>query len=146
METLKKFKKEIPKLMNLNFNDRNDVCEHLYYNITAIQQNNARVRISKKKLEMKSILDNSIVKISKKVLDTKSILFSLPEKDYNYWVKSDNYYSMQNFNKFINYFFPDNLEINCCLVLIFSTISPLTTNDFGLCLLKVNDIIFDFII
>jgi len=40
-----------------------------------------------------------------------SIIFSFPEKDYNYWIKSDSYYSMQDTNKFINYFFPDNLNI-----------------------------------
>jgi len=40
-----------------------------------------------------------------------TIYFSLPDKDYNYWVKSDSYYSMQNIDKFINYFLPDNLQI-----------------------------------
>jgi hypothetical protein len=40
-----------------------------------------------------------------------TIYFSLPDKDYNYWIKSDSYYSMQNINKLINYFFPDNLKI-----------------------------------
>ena len=40
-----------------------------------------------------------------------TIYFSLPDKDYNYWIKSDSYYSMQNINKFIKYFFPDNLKI-----------------------------------
>jgi len=39
------------------------------------------------------------------------IYLSLPDKDYNYWIKSDNYYSMQNTDKFIKYFFPDNLQI-----------------------------------
>jgi hypothetical protein len=37
--------------------------------------------------------------------------FSLPDGDYNYWIKSDNYYSMQNIDKFIKYFFPYNLQI-----------------------------------
>lgn len=40
-----------------------------------------------------------------------TIYFSLPDKDYNYWVKSDSYYSMQNIDKFINYFLPDNLQV-----------------------------------
>jgi len=40
-----------------------------------------------------------------------TIYFSLPDKDYNYWIKSDSYYSMQNIDKFIKYFFPDNLKI-----------------------------------
>ena len=40
-----------------------------------------------------------------------SILFSLPEKDYNYWIQSDSYYSMQSIDKFIKYFFLDNLQI-----------------------------------
>ena len=42
-----------------------------------------------------------------------AIYFLLPDKDYNYWIKSDSYYSMQDTNKFINYFFPDNLKIEC---------------------------------
>ena len=40
-----------------------------------------------------------------------TIYFSLHEKDYNYWVKSNNYFSMQNIDKFIKYFLPDNLQI-----------------------------------
>ena len=39
-----------------------------------------------------------------------SINLSLPDVDY-YWVNSNSYYSMQNIDKFINYFFPDNLQI-----------------------------------
>ena len=39
------------------------------------------------------------------------INFSLPDKDYNYWIQSNSYYSMKSINKFINYFFPDNLQI-----------------------------------
>lgn len=32
---------------NLNISYRNDVCEHLYYHLTAIRDNNTRIRISK---------------------------------------------------------------------------------------------------
>ena len=56
--TLNKFKIEL-KLSNLEFIEINkdyDCCEHLYYNIIASRQNNARVRISKKMLE--KILEN----------------------------------------------------------------------------------------
>jgi len=53
--TLNKFKIEL-KLPNLEFIEIKkdyDCCEHLYYNIIASRQNNARIRISKKMLEKK---------------------------------------------------------------------------------------------
>ena len=40
-----------------------------------------------------------------------SINLNLVIEDLNYWITSDSYYSMQNINKFIKYFFPDNLKI-----------------------------------
>ena len=33
------------------------------------------------------------------------------EEDENYFIKSNGYYSMQSLNKFIKYFFPDNLNV-----------------------------------
>lgn len=41
-----------------------------------------------------------------------SISLFIENEDYNYWIKNNDYYSMQNIDKFINYFFPDNLQIN----------------------------------
>ena len=41
-----------------------------------------------------------------------SILLCIENGDYNYWINSNTYYSMQNIEQFINYFFPDNLQIN----------------------------------
>jgi hypothetical protein len=40
-----------------------------------------------------------------------SLFFSLPDKDYNYWINSKIYYSIQDIDKFIKYFFPDNIQI-----------------------------------
>lgn len=52
-KTVNKIKIELPQIDNLQTTPRGDCCEHLYYNITAHRQNNARVRISKKILEKK---------------------------------------------------------------------------------------------
>jgi hypothetical protein len=52
-KTVNKIKKELPQINKLKTTPRGDCCEHLYYNITAHRQNNARVRISKKILEKK---------------------------------------------------------------------------------------------
>ena len=52
-KTVNKIKTELPQIDNLQTTHREDCCEHLYYNITAHRQNNARVRISKKILEKK---------------------------------------------------------------------------------------------
>ena len=41
-----------------------------------------------------------------------NISLFIENEDYNYWIKNNDYYSMQNIDKFINYFFPDNLKIN----------------------------------
>ena len=41
-----------------------------------------------------------------------SISLCIENGDYNYWINSNTYYSMQNIEQFINYFFPDNLKIN----------------------------------
>ena len=32
----------------------------------------------------------------------------------NYWIISNSYYSMQSLDKFINYFFPENIQVSVC--------------------------------
>lgn len=36
----------------------------------------------------------------------------LNNKSYSYWINDTNYYSMRSINKFIDYFFPDNIPVN----------------------------------
>ena len=53
IKTINKFKTKSSLLNNLYIIHREDCCEHLYYNIMATRNNNARVKISKKILQKK---------------------------------------------------------------------------------------------